>query len=199
MSADLKKRGDDLFAQVTGLVSGLFAGLIVTFGVCVVVGGLLAFKISRSIIEPLLRAKGFAENMASGDLSRTLEVQGSDESAEMMQALSTMQRSLAGIVGQVRESAESIQVASAEVATGNMDLSQRTEQTASNLEEIAASMEELLATVRHSADAAVQASTLATDASSIAQRGRDAVDRVVGTMDGIALSSRRIADITSVI
>ena len=58
---------------------------------------------------------------------------------------------------------------------------------------------ELLATVRHSADAAVQASTLATDASSIAQRGRDAVDRVVGTMDGIALSSRRIADITSVI
>ncbi|HRL54287.1 MAG TPA: methyl-accepting chemotaxis protein, partial [Acidovorax temperans] len=58
---------------------------------------------------------------------------------------------------------------------------------------------ELLATVRHSADAAVQANTLATDASSVAQRGRDAVDRVVGTMDGIALSSRRIADITSVI
>jgi len=199
IEADLKKRGDDLFAQVTGLVSGLFAGLIVTFGVCVVVGGLLAFKISRSIIEPLLRAKGFAENMASGDLSRTLEVQGSDESAEMMQALSTMQRSLAGIVGQVRESAESIQVASAEVATGNMDLSQRTEQTASSLQHAASSMTELTGTVTQSADAAMTAKQLAGAAAETAGRGGEVVSRVVSTMGEINNASRKIADIIGTI
>ena len=134
IEADLKKRGDEVFTKVNSLEKQLFGGLIGTFVVCVILGGTLAFQISRSIIEPLMRAKNFAESMARGDLSRSLTVQGTDESAEMMQALASMQQSLAEIVGQVRESAESIQVASTEVATGNMDLSQRTEQTASNLQ-----------------------------------------------------------------
>ena len=135
IEGDLKKRGDEVFTQVDSGVSKIFGVFIVTFVVCIVIGGVLAVLISRSIIGPLVAAKRFAERMADGDLSRAPEARGTDESAEMMQALAAMQKSLSEIVGQVRESAESIQVASTEVATGNMDLSQRTEQTASNLQQ----------------------------------------------------------------
>ena len=142
------------------------------------------------------------DRIAEGDLTSAVpepQTGSRDELRALLARLAGMQARLAELVVGMRQASTSVAGASSEIAAGNSDLSARTEQTASNLEEIAASMEELLATVRHSADAAVQANTLATDASSVAQRGRDAVDRVVGTMDGIALSSRRIADITSVI
>jgi len=113
IEADLKKRGDEVFAKVDGLVSNVFIAFIVAFVVCIGVGGALAVQISRSIIGPLTAAKRFAERMADGDLSRAPDASGTDESAEMMQALAAMQKSLSQIVGQVRESAESIQVASA--------------------------------------------------------------------------------------
>ena len=199
IEADLKRRGDEVFVKVDSLVANLFTGLLVTFVVCVVVGGLLAFKISRSIIDPLMTAKNFAEAMAQGDLSHPLRVQGSDESAEMMQSLAAMQRSLAGIVGQVRESAESIQVASAEVATGNMDLSQRTEQTASSLQQASSAMTQLTGTVSQSADSAQTARQLAGAAAETAGRGGEVVSRVVSTMGEINNASRKIADIIGTI
>jgi len=199
IEADLKRRGDEVFAKVDGLVGGVFAGFIVAFVVCLVIGGALAVRISRSITGPLTAAKRFAERMAEGDLSRAPEVHGSDESAEMMQALAAMQRSLSGIVGQVRESAESIQVASAEVATGNMDLSQRTEQTASNLQQASSSMTQLTGTVSQSADAALTAKQLAGAAAETAGRGGEVVSRVVSTMGEINDASRKIADIIGTI
>ena len=199
IEGDLKKRGDEVFAKVDGLVSSVFVGFLVAFAVCVVVGGLLAVNISRSIIGPLTGAKRFAERMAGGDLSRAPEVRGSDESAEMMQALAAMQKSLSEIVGQVRESAESIQVASAEVATGNMDLSQRTEQTASNLQQASSSMTQLTGTVSQSADSAMTAKQLAGAAAETAGRGGDVVSRVVSTMGEINTASRKISDIIGTI
>ncbi|MFG6488079.1 methyl-accepting chemotaxis protein [Roseateles sp. BYS78W] len=196
---DLRKRGDEVFARVDGLVSGVFVGFLVAFAVCVVVGGLLAVQISRSIIRPLEAARRFADRMAGGDLSRAPEARGTDESAEMMRALAAMQASLASIVGQVRESAESIQVASTEVASGNMDLSQRTEQTASNLQQASSSMTQLTGVVSQSADSAVTAQQLAGAAAETAGRGGEVVSRVVSTMGEINDASRKIADIIGTI
>jgi methyl-accepting chemotaxis protein len=110
-----------------------------------------------------------------------------------------MQGSLAQIVGQVRESAESIEVASAEVASGNLDLSTRTEQTASNLQRTASSMSQLSGTVSQSAEAAGQAKQLAGTAANAAGRGGEVVSRVVLTMDEINTSSKKIADIIATI
>jgi len=199
IEGDLKKRGDEVFTQVDSTISGIFVGFLVAFAVCVIVGGALAVLISRSIIGPLVTAKRFAERMADGDLSRAPEARGTDESAEMMQALAAMQKSLSEIVGQVRESAESIQVASAEVATGNMDLSQRTEQTASNLQQASSSMTQLTGTVSQSADSAQTAKQLAGAAAETAGRGGDVVSRVVSTMGEINNASRKIADIIGTI
>ena len=102
-------------------------------------------------------------------------------------------------VGGVRASAESIQLASSEVASGNADLSMRTEQAASSLQQTASSMEQLTSTVRQSADAANQANRLASSASAVAQRGGEVVTQVVATMDDINASSKKIADIIAVI
>jgi methyl-accepting chemotaxis protein len=99
----------------------------------------------------------------------------------------------------MRGASDSVATASAEIATGNTDLSARTEQAASNLQQIAASMEELVTTVRQSADSARQATQLAGSASGTATRGREAVDKVVATMGGIAAASRKISDIAGVI
>jgi methyl-accepting chemotaxis protein len=110
-----------------------------------------------------------------------------------------MQAALGQIVGQVRESAESIEVASAEVASGNMDLSSRTEQTASSLQQTASSMTQLSSTVSESAMSAGQAKQLAGTAADAAGRGGEVVSRVVVTMDEINTSSKRIADIIATI
>ena len=172
---------------ITLLAAGSLVGLLLSLA--------CAWLLSRSILRPLAHASEVTDRIAEGDLTSAVPEPQEGSRNELRALLAR----LAELVVGMRQASTSVAGAGSEIAAGNSDLSARTEQTASNLEEIAASMEELLATVRHSADAAVQASTLATDASSIAQRGRDAVDRVVGTMDGIALSSRRIADITSVI
>jgi methyl-accepting chemotaxis protein len=152
-----------------------------------------------SICRPLDAARQLAQAIATGDLRTQLRVAGRDETAALQQALLEMQRSLQDIVGQVRTSAETISVASAEVASGNTDLSQRTEQAAGSLQQTASSMEQITATVRQSADSAGEASRLAVSAASVAQRGGAVVAQVVSTMDDIHTSSRKIADIIGVI
>jgi methyl-accepting chemotaxis protein len=161
--------------------------------------GSLMWHVVRSIVGPLGQAMVAARRMAGGDLSQPLAIDGSDEVARFMQSLDDMQTALHAVVSEVRTTADSIRIASDEVATGNMDLSQRTEHTASNLQQTAASMEQLTGTVRHSAQASVQASGLASSASSVAQQGGDAVAQVVNTMNDINQASRKIADITGVI
>jgi uncharacterized protein Yka (UPF0111/DUF47 family) len=116
-----------------------------------------------------------------------------------MAQLQAMQTSLAKVVGNVRQSSESVATASAQIAQGNNDLSQRTEEQAATLEETAASMEQLGATVKQNADNAKQANQLALSASAVAIKGGQVVGQVVKTMKGINDSSKQIADIISVI
>ena len=116
-----------------------------------------------------------------------------------MFAMKQMRDSLATIVGQVRMGTDAIATASAQVAAGNMDLSSRTEQQASSLEETASSMEELTSTVTENAENARQANTLAAKASEVAVRGGTVIHEVVGTMEQINDSAKKIVDIITVI
>ncbi len=137
--------------------------------------------------------------LGRGDLTKTLTVSGRNEITELATSVDHMQRSLIDTVANVREGADAIYTGTSEIAMGNNDLSSRTEQQASALEETAASMEQLTATVKQNADNALQASQLAESASDTAQRGGRVVDGVVKTMHDIADSSKKIADIISVI
>lgn len=175
------------FVSVSSMVVGLL------------VAGTFGLLISRSITIPITHAKEAARRVAAGDLTVELSSKGSDEVAQLLLALSSMKDNLAKIVGGVRQSAEGIATASAQISQGNNDLSQRTEEQASALEQTAASMEELSSTVKQNAESASQANQLALNASNVAAKGGDVVAEVVDTMKGINESSRRIYDIISVI
>ena len=132
-------------------------------------------------------------------LTSRIDTRGSDEPARLLQGLADMQAALSRLVGQVRASSASIEAASREVASGNLDLSHRTEQAAKHLQSTASAMEELSAKVRHSAESAATANHLAGSASSVAERGGTVVGDVVATMTDIHGSSQRIADIIATI
>jgi methyl-accepting chemotaxis protein len=163
------------------------------------IGMTLGVVISRSITVPLKEAVHVAETVASGDLTSHIEVRSKDETGQLLSALKTMNTSLLGIVSNVRSSSESIATGSSQIAIGNNDLSQRTEEQASNLEQTAASMEELTSTVRQNSETARQANQLANTASEAAVQGGEVVAQVVGTMQDITASSRKISDIIGVI
>jgi methyl-accepting chemotaxis protein len=163
------------------------------------VAAFASFLLIRNLSRSLNRAIEVANSVAAGDLNQTIHVEGSDELAKLMMALSLMNQSLIKVVSQVRQGSGSVATASAEIAQGNNDLSARTEQQASALEETAASMEQLGATVRQNADSASQANQLAQSASSVAVKGGEVVGEVVKTMKDINESSRKISDIIGVI
>ncbi len=167
--------------------------------VTVLLAAALGWWATRMIVRPVTRASDAAAAVAAGDLSQPIDATGHDEIAHLLQSIQTMQHSLVKTVSTVRHGSESVATASAEIAQGNNDLSARTEQQASALEETAASMEELASTVKQNADSAQQANQLAKDASVVAAQGGDVVGQVVDTMKGINESSRKIADIISVI
>ncbi|MFN5047255.1 methyl-accepting chemotaxis protein [Roseateles sp.] len=153
----------------------------------------------RVTAAPLQDAVRVAEAVAQGDLSVRVPEGNGDETGKMLRALGSMVTGLRGMVGTVKETSNSIAHGANEIAIGNADLSQRTENQASNLEETAASMEELTATVRQNADSARAANQLAAAANASASQGGEVVQQVVDTMAQISASSRRIADIISVI
>jgi methyl-accepting chemotaxis protein len=176
---------------------------LVLFGMAVAIAALGVVPTTlanmTSICNPLDEARRLASAIAKGDLTRPVQATGRDETATLMRALGEMQTSLARIVGEVRNSTDSIGTASQEIARGNLDLSARTEQAASNLQETAASMEQLTSTVRQSADAARQATQMAVANAEVAVRGGQVVGQVVTTMDEINHSSKKIGDIIGVI
>ncbi|MEB2232400.1 methyl-accepting chemotaxis protein [Xanthomonas campestris pv. campestris] len=139
------------------------------------------------------------QSIADGDLTARMTGEFKGVFAQMRDDANTTASQLAEIVGRIQHSAVSINTAASEIAAGNQDLSQRTEQQAANLEETAASMEELTSTVRQNAEHARQANQLAIGAASVASQGGEIVSKVVGTMAGIEASSKKIADIISVI
>ena len=172
--------------------------LVVMLVVCALgIAGAIAF--SRTVVNPLDNAVRVSQAVASGDLTVAQRVRGKDEIALLLNALHDMQLSLSSVVSHVRNNADNVAAASTEIAQGNNDLSARTEQQASALEETSASMEELSSTVQANADNARQANQLAVNASTVAVQGGDVVAEVVHTMKGINDSSKKIADIISVI
>jgi methyl-accepting chemotaxis protein len=186
---------DDGRAAARSSMLGLGALALLLLGVGAGVAGLIA----RSVVRPLQQARVAVAAIATGDLSQVIDAQGRDESAEMMVQLAQMQAALRTLVGDVRAGVDSVNTASREIAGGNADLSQRTEQQAGNLQQTASSMEQMSAVVRQNADNARAASQLAASASAVATRGGEVVQRVVDTMGQIQTSSRKIADIIATI
>lgn len=167
--------------------------------VSVASGGLIALWITRSVTTPIQRAMMVAQRIAEGDLTTNIEVHAHDETGRLLDAIRSMQDRLRALVGGILQSADSIQTASIEVASGNLDLSRRTEETASNLQHAASSMEHLSGVIKKSTDHAKHANQLAGLAAEVAARGGTVVSQVVSTMEDISVSSKKIADIIGVI
>jgi methyl-accepting chemotaxis protein-2 (aspartate sensor receptor) len=179
-------------------------GVITTFATLLgaatlLLGGGLFYMMRRSVGLPLQELSGAVTVLASGDLSRPFHSERRDEIGALIRDVESMRQRFQQMLGAVRSSADSIGTASTEIASGNLDLSHRTEQTASNLQQTASSMEQLTGTVKQSADSARQANQLASSAAEVAARGGSVVAQVVITMEEINASSKKISDIIGVI
>jgi methyl-accepting chemotaxis protein len=155
--------------------------------------------VTRGIVNPLRGAVDVARRVASGNLTSEIEVRSRDETGELLQSLHDMNESLKGIVGRVRQGTESISAASGEIASGNLNLSVRTEAQAASLEQTLSAMKTLTEAVQQNAQNARQANQLAQAASSVAADGGAVVSRVVTTMGSIDASSKKIVDIIGAI
>ncbi|WP_338846406.1 methyl-accepting chemotaxis protein [Massilia sp. W12] len=164
-----------------------------------ILGIVCAYIITHSITRPLHDAIALAARVADGELTAQVNEAGKDEVGDLLHALRMMVESLVRTVSEVRAGTDTITIASREIASGNADLSARTEAQASSLEETASSMEELTHTVKQNADNARQANQLAFSASAVAAKGGDVVSQVVETMGAIKERSSKIVDIIGVI
>ncbi len=173
--------------------------MVGAFGLALVLTVITFVVLRRTVINPLQRAANRIAHIAKGDLTLAEDQTGRSEIGRLTHDLQTMQRSLVGTVGTVRQGAEEIYRGTSEISAGNTDLSSRTEQQAAAIEQTAASMEQLTATVKQNADNAHHASKLAEDASGKASRGGQMVSGVVKTMGNISSSSKKISEITAVI
>jgi len=162
-------------------------------------GTLLTVWLLRRIRVGFELADGTATAIAKGDLSQRVPFSGSDEIGRLLQLMEEMRQNLHRVVSEVQHNSDAIASAATEVAAGTLDLSNRTEQQAGSLEQTASASEQLSSTVQHNAENAGQANQLAASASQVASRGGAVMTQVVQTMDDINTSSRKIADIISVI
>ncbi len=166
---------------------------------CIPVLMLIYPFIRRVVTRPLEDCVQVARGIAAGDLTQKVEVRSSNEMGELQQALKDMNTSLEGIVRQVRVGTDTIFSASSDIASGNLDLSNRTELQASSLENTASSMAEVTTAVNQNAAHARRANQMAQSASDVALRGGSVVSGVIDTMASINASSKRIVDIIAVI
>ena len=180
--------------QSQALITG-----VVLVAVALALGALIAWRITLSITAPIGRAVVVAERIAAGDLTSAVEVRINDETGRLLEAIATMQDKLRQLVSNISVTANNIESSSAEVASATLDLSQRTEVASHNLQSAASNLENLNGTVEQSADSARNANRLAAAASETATRSGEVVNKVVQRMDDISASSRKIADIISVI
>ncbi|GJH11562.1 cache domain-containing protein [Caballeronia novacaledonica] len=155
-------------------------------------------SIKRNLGGELELAVGAAHRIARGDLTSTVDIHPNDTTS-LLHALNTMQRGLVETVSRVRNGTENINVGASEIAAGNTDLSQRTEEQAAALVQTASSMDQMTANVKNNAESAAQAARLAEQAADVATRGSGVVDDVIDTMTRITASSQQIGDIIGVI
>ncbi len=178
-------------AQKVPLITGLVAGIAVLLGV--------GWRLQRSIIDPINAAVAISKQIAAGYLANTIDHSGSDEVGQLMNSLYAMQKALASMAQTIHKSASSVSAEAASISHSNEALAGRTEEQASSLQETASNMEEVSTTVKHNIDNAKTANQLVQEAGTIVTEGGAAMDKVVGTMDTIASSSRKITDIIGVI
>ncbi|XYQ54780.1 methyl-accepting chemotaxis protein [Pectobacterium carotovorum] len=201
---------DQLNAVITSLLNDQLAAsqedirsatlqMIIAALITLLLGILISWFISRQITTPLGNTLSMAEKIATGDLTMSINTTRKDELGQLMSAMSKMNDNLHNMIDDIRVGVSQISNASSEIVAGNTDLSSRTEQQAAAVEETAASMEQLTATVKQNADNAHHANKLAISASQTAKQGGEQVNNVVQTMTAIESSSKRIAEITSVI
>ena len=165
----------------------------------IVLAATIGMLLLRAILRPLALTQEVAGKIAAGDLTSDIEITSNDELGKLLTSFKAMQSSIQTLIRDIKDSTDTINTASKEIAAGNSDLSQRTEEQASSLEETASSMEELTSTVKQNTENAKQANQLAISASDVAGKGGAVVSQVVTTMDSINESSRKIVDIISVI
>ncbi|MGG6160615.1 methyl-accepting chemotaxis protein [Pantoea allii] len=165
----------------------------------IIAGILIALFITRQLTRPLSELLHIARQMARGDLSTVMHTSRRDELGELMHAVGEMSDELRRIISGIRSGVTSVSQASAEIASGNNDLSARTESQAAALAQTAASMEQLTSTVKQNADNIHHSSRLAQETFDTASRGGQLVTSVVSTMNEISASSGKISEITSVI
>jgi methyl-accepting chemotaxis protein len=193
--ANAGKASNDLFARSISWIIGIAL-------VAVLLGVAVAVLITRSLLKQLggepVYAATIANQIAKGDLAIEITTKDGDRDS-LLASMKEMRNNLAQIVGQIREGAQTIAVASGQIANGNADLSSRTEAQAGSLEQTASAMEQLTATVQSNADNARAANTLGAAASAVAEKGGGVVSQVVDTMGEINESSKKIVDIISVI
>jgi methyl-accepting chemotaxis protein len=178
----------------TAQINMLGAGLLMLF-----LGALCAVYITRSITTPLRHAARIADTIAGGDLNVAIDTGGNDEAGQLMRAMKLMQQNLFTAIAQITDGSEHVLVASREIAAGNLDLSERTEQQASALQQTTAAMARLEDTVGGNAENARQAQALSAAAYDCAVHGSGVAARVSDTMGSIKASSDKIVDIISVI
>ncbi|MGF6767636.1 methyl-accepting chemotaxis protein-1 (serine sensor receptor) [Paraburkholderia sp. GAS199] len=199
LNAYLMGHGANEYAQFQSTLNAVSISSGVLFFLAVGISLACAVGLHRAISRPLASALNACASMAQGNLSKRIEVHGRDEMSELMRGLSAMQDGLKDTVSTVRTSSESMATATHQIASGNADLSRRTESQAAALQETAASMEELTATVRQNNESANNASHLASQAAQVAQTGGTMMERVVETMSGISEQSEKIASIIGTI
>ncbi|MFP6560193.1 methyl-accepting chemotaxis protein [Paraburkholderia sp. B3] len=168
----------------------------------VIVGLLVTWRVTRRLARQLggepATAALIAGRIASGDLEVHIPIRKGDTES-LMHSIAAMKIQLVEIVAGIKTSSDSISVAANQIAQGNADLSQRTEEQAASLEQTASSMEQLTGTVRQNADNAQRATTLAQSAANVAEKGGVVVGSVVHTMRDISESSVKVSEIVSVI
>jgi len=193
------KQADDAYQAA----NANYNNALIVFALAVLLGGLPAVIMTYLLLAHLRGGFKLADEtataIASGDLSQAVPHAGNDEIGHLLSQMDIMRSNLHRVISQVRNGSDAIASAASEVATGTLDLSNRTESQASSLEQTAAASEELASTVQNNAESASQANQLATSASDVASRGGAVVSQVVHTMEAINTSSRKIVDIISVI
>jgi len=176
----------------------LLALAAVAVAAAVLAAWLITRNLQRSLGGEPAYAARIAGLIAEGDLTVAVETRRGD-TGSLLESIAGMRDALKASVDDIRTAAQAVGTASGQLAKGNADLSRRTEQQASALGATAASMEELTGTVKQNAQNAMEARTLAEGASAVAARGGQAMKDVIAAMDGIAESSRKIAEIIGVI
>ncbi len=179
-----------LRVQILGF-SGMVLGLILLFG--------MGRHLQGRVVQRINQAVTISKQIAAGFLGNKMELGGSDETAQLMNALYAMQRSLASMATVILISSETVSEEAKSISQSNEALAGRTEEQATSLQETSNNMEQVAVTVRQNTEHANTANQLVQEAGNIVSQGGTAISQVVGTMDSIATSSRRITDIISVI